>query len=153
VRRAGARLTALLVAAAAIAAEPAIEVNDPWISEAPPGTGVAAAYLEIRNGGETPATLIGASSPRFDRVEMHESGIRDGMASMRRLEQVEIPPQGRVAFAPGGGHFMLFGKPPLPRAGEDVPLALQFADGTVVELSIPVRRGKPDDHAREGPAE
>jgi copper(I)-binding protein len=62
------------------------------------------------------------------------------MASMRRLEQVEIPAGGTVSFAPGGKHFMLFGKPPLPRAGENVSLKLNFADGGVLELSVPVRK-------------
>ena len=132
-------LIAAGIGVAAPEAASTAEVHDAWISEAPPGTGVAAAYLEIFNGGETALVLTGASSPRFDRIEMHESVIREGMASMHRLEQVEVPPAGRVAFAPGGRHFMLFGKPPLPRAGEQVPLALHFADGTTLGLSIAVR--------------
>jgi len=130
----------LLAAAANAGAQTAIETGNAWISEAPPGVGVAAAYLEIHNRGAAPATLTGAESVRFERVEMHESMIHDGMAAMHQLDGVEIPAGASVAFAPGGRHFMLFGKPPLPRAGEEVTLTLRFADGTAIELKAPVRR-------------
>lgn len=142
--RAVVRSAALFLAAAlAMAAEPAVEVADAWINEPPPGAGVAAAYMEIGNTTQTPVSLTGATASGFDRVEMHETSLRDGMASMRRLEQVEIPAGETVPFAPGGKHFMLFGKPPLPRAGENVSLNLEFADGSVLELKVPVRGVRP----------
>jgi hypothetical protein len=135
------RAALFLAAATAIAAEPAVEVAGAWISDPPPDAGVAAAYMEIRNATQAPVSLTGATAgSNFDRVEMHETTLRQGMASMHRLELVEIPAGGTVSFAPGGKHFMLFGKPPLPRAGENVALSLKFADGGVLELSVPVRR-------------
>jgi copper(I)-binding protein len=134
---------AVVLAAAAVAADPTVDVADAWISEPPPGAGVAAAYMEIRNATQAPMSLTGATAPRFDRVEMHETSLREGMASMRRLEQVDIPAGGTVSFATGGKHFMLFGKPPLPRAGENVSLKLNFADGSMLDLNVPVRGIRP----------
>ena len=135
----GLRLLPLLLAAAAVAAaELPLHVDDPWIREAPPGAGVAAGYLRIHNAAAQPAMLIGADSPQFQRIEFHESTVRDGMSSMRRLERIEISAGEAVALEPGGRHLMLFGKPPLPRAGDNVSLTLRFADGTVLELRVPV---------------
>jgi hypothetical protein len=140
VNRAVAGTAALFLAAAtAIAAEPSIEAVNAWINEPPPGVGIAAAYMDLRNTTQEPMFLAGASGAPFERVEMHETTVRDGTTSMRRLEQVEIPAGGTVSFAPGGKHFMLFGKPPLPRAGEHVSMRLRFADGGGLELKVPVR--------------
>lgn len=132
-------LPLLLVAATVAAAEPPVRVDDPWVREAPPGVGVAAGYLRIHNAAAQPVMLIGADSPQFQRIEFHESTVRDGMSSMRRLERIEIPAGETAALAPGGRHLMLFGEPPLPRAGESVSLILHFADGTVLEVQAPLR--------------
>lgn len=135
------RLACLCLAAAVAAsgAEPPVQVSDPWIREAPPGAGAAAGYLEIRNASTAPATLVGASAPPFYRVEMHESIIREDMASMRRLDRVEIAPGARASFAPGGRHLMLFGRAPLPRAGDMVRMQLEFEGGAVLNIEVPVR--------------
>lgn len=135
-------IAALLLAAAAPGGGSPVEAIDPRISEAPPVTGVAAGYMELRNSGGTTLTLTGVSSPEFERIEMHESMVHDGMSSMHKLEQVDIPARDSVSFAPGGLHFMLFGKPPLPRAGEIVPVTLRFSDGTALELHVPVRAAR-----------
>jgi copper(I)-binding protein len=139
-------LMLLLAAAAAVAGTSPVRANDPWIAEAPPVAGVAALYMEIRNATDRPVRLTGAISPRFRKIEMHESTVRDGMASMRRLDGIDIGAGESVSFAPGGRHFMLFGEAPLPRAGESVPISLQFADGTALELSVPVRQGSDVAH-------
>ena len=125
-----------------------IEVSGAWVSEAPPGTGVAAAYLEIRNSGKEPVILAGAAAPRFKRVEIHRSEVRDGIAGMRLQQQVPIPPGTTLRFAPGGYHLMLFRDPPLPRAGDTVGLTLRFGDGTTLAVEAPVRRpGAGDTHS------
>jgi hypothetical protein len=136
-------IAALLLALTAVAAgqqaEPQISVSDAWMSEAPPGTQVAAAYMEIRNGTGRPIALVGANAPRFERIEMHESELRNGMASMRRLDRIDIPAGGRVTLAPGGKHLMLFRKPPLPRDGDIIFMALQFSDGSLIGANVQVR--------------
>jgi copper(I)-binding protein len=54
-----------------------------------------------------------------------------------------VPAGGAVEMAPGGVHLMLHGLQ--LRAGEQLPLRLYFANGEVLEVSVPVRR--PDAQA------
>lgn len=133
---------ALMVAALAmpaLAAQGEITASGAWIAAGPPVVKINAGYLRIDNTGTDAATLTGAESPRFARIEMHSSELKDGMIAMRREIAVEIPAGGSAAFSPGALHLMLFDGNPAPVAGESIPLTLIFADGRRVEVSADVR--------------
>lgn len=127
----------LAIACAARAAE--VSVTDPWIAAGPPVVKVNAGYLRIDNAGAVPVTLTGAASPRFARIEMHRNEMQNGMVSMHREQKVEIPAGGTVSFTPGALHLMLFDAVSRPVLGEVIPLTLQFADGTTIEVDAMVR--------------
>lgn len=127
----------LLVSSAALAE---VKVEAPWIAEAPPGAPVLAGYMQLHNEGEQAQALTGASSPAFAQVELHKSAEKEGVARMAKQERVEVPAQGSIALAPGGLHLMLM-RPSKPlKAGDSVPLSLQFESGERVELEVPVRK-------------
>lgn len=120
-------------------------MHDAWISASPPGVKVNAAYLEIRNLSGIDATLVRADSPRVDRIEMHLSEVRNGVAGMRRQDTVTIPAGGAVSFEPRGYHLMLFDAAPPLQIGETVPMTFEFSDGTVIDAAATVeRRDGPD---------
>jgi hypothetical protein len=101
---------------------------------------VLAAYMTIENQGSTVRVLTGANSPSFDEVMFHGTKIRDGIAEMYHLHDVEIRPGESAVFAPGGNHLMLMGlKQPL-RAGDHVVLNLDFRTGRSVSVSAEVRK-------------
>ena len=52
---------------------------------------------------------------------------------MTPLAGIDVRAGGRVAFAPGGRHAMLFGIDPAVKPGTAVPLRFGFADGTTAE--------------------
>src|SRR5262245_4642660 len=103
----------------------AVDVSDAWASATPEGATVGAVYLRIE--AKAGDTLLSASSPMADRIEMHHSIEENGMTKMRPLESVPLAPGKPFDFAPGGAHFMLIGlRAPLLR-GMRIPLTLELA--------------------------
>lgn len=126
-----------------------ISINEVWIAEAPPVSGVNAGYLQIINSGEQPLTLLEVTSPVFSKIEIHETVMRDNIAKMQYLQTVEIPAGETLVFAPGGLHLMMFNaKQPLT-SGDSVPVSLRFSDGIVRDIQAIVRQrdGMTPDHS------
>lgn len=141
---------ALLLSTAAAANAADLQVNQPWVREAPPGASVQAAYMQLHNGGQTALKVIAISSPDFARVEMHRTEMKDGMARMLPVKSLDLAPGETLSLAPGGYHLMLFEPHRALRAGDRVQLQLQLEDGGSVAVEAPVRRatggGMPMQH-------
>ena len=122
-----------------------VTVLNPWIREAPPSVQTMAAYMVIRNNGTVGKTVTGANSPLFARVEFHETVHHGNMATMIARDSLVIDAGGQVSLKPNGYHMMLIApKTPRPlRAGDKVPLALYFSDGSQVIIEAEVRKGQP----------
>lgn len=138
----------LLVLAAAIRAEPALEIRDPWIREAPPTARVLAGYLILDNHGETPVIVTGASSPDFESAEIHQTLVEDGMARMLPVEELAIPANEHIALEPGGRHLMLYNPARALRHGDTTVLTIHLEDGSDITVTVPVMRqtGDPGHH-------
>lgn len=134
-----------LAALSARAGGAEIQVLDAWVQAAPPGVKVLAAYLEIKNTGEKPQTLVGVSSPAFDQIGIHKTVMHGNMAHMEHLKELAIPPRASVTMKPGGLHLMLMdGKKPLS-AGDQVPMTLVFKNGDKAAFTAKVRSGQAED--------
>src|SRR5262249_45815004 len=71
--------------------------------------------------------LVGGSTPVGQKVEMHETATKDGVATMRPvLGGLSIPPGRTVTLAPGGYHIMIIGLNAPLKEGDHVPMTLQF---------------------------
>lgn len=135
-------LVLCLAPLAVLAAGPApLDVSDPWVRALPPGQPNTAAYLVVTNSADEAVTIVGASSPLAETVEIHTSREVDGLQRMERLDQVQVASGERVAFAPGGKHLMLLGLSRMPSPGEEVQLCLQLAKGDEVCTLAGVRKG------------
>jgi copper(I)-binding protein len=88
--------------------------------------GVTAGYFTLQNTGAAD-TLLSASTPVASSVEMHESTTENGMMAMKRLDKVEVPAGGIVAFEPGGKHLMMFGVKSDIALGSQATFTLTFA--------------------------
>lgn len=97
-----------------------------------------AAYFTLV-GGKEADRLIAISSPRVERIELHEGGSHGGMATMRPIDSVAVGVGEQVAFAPGGRHAMLFGIDPALQAGQRLPLTFRFASGLEVGAEAELR--------------
>lgn len=98
-----------------------------------------AAYFTL-NGGEAENSLIEMSSPQVVRVELHETGMKDGMMTMSPIESgVAVPAGAKVAFEPGGKHAMLFDIAPSVKAGGTLTLTFSYASGRKIEVAAAVK--------------
>jgi periplasmic copper chaperone A len=136
----------LLITGLLAVADSAVVVRDVWVREAPPGAPVLAAYFTLENPGSKADKLVAVRGADFEKIEIHATEIRDGVARMIALDALPIPPHAVVKLAPGGYHLMLHHPRRALAAGMSVKLELRFESGTRLAVVAPVRR------AESGPA-
>ena len=122
--RFGGFLAALLLSVCVYAGD--IQVEKAWARATAPGQDAAGVDLTITS--KQAATLVGVSSPACKSVELHSMTMThdSGMMKMREVEAIELPAGKTVNLHDSGFHLMLTGlKAPL-KAGEAVPLTLDF---------------------------
>lgn len=115
-----------------------LRVTDAWISEAPPGAMMLAGYLKLENLGHEPHTITAIRSNSGAEVMMHVTEIVDGVAKMRHLDALTIPPGEKAVFEPGGYHLMIMGAPAL-KAGDHLDLQIVTDHGDPIEVQAEVR--------------
>ena len=107
-------------------------VNLPILDEGAPG------YFMIQNRGDKLRKLVGGSSPRCEKIEIHRAVVKDGAMTSDALDEWDIPAGGAVAFMPRGLFLMLIGAKDLLE-GETIPIELEFADGEKLGIEAVVR--------------
>ena len=141
--------TVALLAIAAICVMPAsaqqikagdLVLDHAWARATPGGAKVGGGFLTIENKGATPDKLIGGSSPAAGKVELHETAMNNGVATMRPVKGgLSISPAQSVTLAPGGYHLMLMQlKAPLKK-GDKVPVTLAFEKAGEVKVTLDVQ--------------
>ncbi len=117
-----------------------ITIDHPWSRATPPVAPVAGGYLTLTNDGDIADRLISISSPLSDRVEIHESTVSDGVASMRPVQiGIEIGSGETVELQPGGMHIM-FLKPSRPlKDGERFAATLVFEQAGAIDVEFAVQ--------------
>jgi copper(I)-binding protein len=118
----------------------AVHVENAWAAPTPGGVDVSAGYLTVVNGGSAEDTLIGASSPRAARVEVHEMTMQSGVMQMRAVARLAIPAGQSIDLAPNGRHLMFYGVTQPFAVGETIPVRLVFAQAGAIDVALPVRR-------------
>ncbi len=117
-----------------------VTVESPWVREAPPHAEALAAYMVLKNSNSTVEVLQKVTSPAFKQVEIHQTSIHNGTASMEAQDSLSIPANGKVSLAPNGHHLMLIGAAHPLKVGDTVDLFLHFQGGKTVEVHAPVRK-------------
>ena len=129
-------------------------ISQAWSRATPSGAKTGGGYLTIENKGSAPDRLIAASAEIAGKLQVHEMSVKDGVMTMRPLEQgLAIEPGKTVKLAPGGYHLMLMDlKQPL-KQGDKVPVTLEFEKAGKVALSLDVQgvgAQAPVGHDRSG---
>ena len=120
-------------------AEDTVAVMNAWVRGTDAGAKANAGYMTLINLADSELRLIAVSSPAFDRVEMHEMAVENGMMKMRELDDVAIPPNGQVRFAPGGQHLMMHGPAGGHlKLGQTLDMTLEFDNGQQQTVTVKV---------------
>jgi copper(I)-binding protein len=125
---------------AAATAETGVSVRDAWVREAPPGAAMMAGYMVLQNNTSRPQVLLAASSSGFGTVMIHRTVVKEGLTGMEHASQIELLPNARLLFAPGGYHLMLLNPKRTLHAGDHVDISLEFRGGLVIPVAYEVRK-------------
>ena len=117
-----------------------IVITQAWSRATPGGAKIGGGYLTIANKGSAPDRLIHCSGDVAAKIEVHEMSMKNGVMTMRPLDNgLTIEPGTTVKLAPGGFHLMLFDlKSPL-KQGDKVPVTLEFEKAGKVTVSLDVQ--------------
>lgn len=119
-----------------------LTVADPWVrattdTEMPE---MSAAFMALDNDGDETVTIVSASSPVTDMVELHETAVIDGKSAMQAIDGgIALEPGRGQLLQPGGMHVMLMGLDTELAPGDEVEITLELSDGSTVEITAPVK--------------
>ena len=116
---------------------PPLAIGDVDVFAPLPGSSASVAYMTMTNNTGDPIVVEHVSSPQFGRVELHETQISDGIASMRAIGTLPIPAGSSVELEEGGMHLMLM--QPEGKLAVDQPVTLRVhydTDGVVMVTTV-----------------
>ncbi len=123
-----------------LACDTGIDVEDLWIRQsAVPGVS-AAGFFRLRNGCAHAITLVSVTSPRFARVEIHQSIMQGGNWTMHRRRSLTVQAGETVVFQTGNLHLMLMDPEGPVEVGQHIPVLFHFEDGREVAATAEVRK-------------
>ena len=129
-----------LLALPACARDCAPQVREGWVRLMPVAMPMMAGFGRIENSCGTPVTIVGASSPSFGEVSLHETRIVGGVSRMRAVPELRIAPQGSAVLKPGGLHLMLMSPGAPLKEGSRVAVEFRLKDGGVLRGELEARR-------------
>ena len=145
-------VAAALTIGAILALTPGVLANDVMVmgafarASAMPTAKAGAVYMSLANHGATTDRLLSITTDAAETAEVHESVVKDGIATMGAVASLEIPAGGTIELKPGGFHIMLSGlKAPLKKGGM-IMLDLTFEHAGKVEVMANVG-DVAEDHA------
>lgn len=116
-----------------------LKIDHPVARATTPTARTSAGYMTIKNVGETADTLLAVEAD-FPRVELHTTTVTAGVASMQKLEAVEIPMGATVTFEQGGLHVMIMGVTTQLMEGDTVPAVLVFENAGRIDVDFNVEQ-------------
>ena len=116
-----------------------LKIGHPWSRATPAGAKVGGGYLSIENTGSAADRLVSVSVPFAARAEVHEMAVKDGIMTMRPLDNgVDVPAGAKVEFKPGGYHIMFMDLKQQLKQGEMMKGTLTFEKAGTVDVEFKV---------------
>ncbi len=145
-------IAAVAVAALVALASPAaahdfklgpLRIDHPYATPTPAGATTGAAYVRtLRNTGEQPDRLVGASTPVARAVEIHRSTVdAQSVMRMRAVDGIELPPRSELKLRHGGEHHLMLIDLITPlKNGDRFPMTLRFEKAGEREVTVWVQQ-------------
>ncbi|MEX2549286.1 MAG: copper chaperone PCu(A)C [Nitriliruptoraceae bacterium] len=130
-------LLALIVAGCGPNGTPELHVGT--VQAADPIAGSSQVVLSITNDGDADDTLLAVETDAAVAIELHETRIEDGQATMERLDEVPLPAGETVRFQPGGLHLMMVGPDDEVELGATFDITLEFDRSEAITATAEVR--------------
>jgi copper(I)-binding protein len=126
-------------------------ISQAWSRATPGGAKTGGGFLSIENKGSAPDRLVAVSGDFAGKIEVHEMAVKNGVMTMRPVENgLTIEPGKTVTLAPGGYHLMMLDlKAPL-KQGDKLPVTLQFEKAGTVAVTLDVQGVGAKGPAAEG---
>lgn len=129
--------TALLLSTSLVQAAD-LSFSDARARAVPPGAEISAAFMNVMNNSNSEVAMLSAESSVAQNVELHSNTMDGGKMKMRRVDQIALQGNTKVALEPGGLHIMFIGLNRSLAEGDTVDLTINLSDGTSESLEIPV---------------
>ena len=121
------RLMAFMWLGLATMAHAQIKVEHAWVRATVAGQQATGAYMKITSS--QPVKLVAVTTPAANINEIHEMKMEGGVMKMRAfLAGLDIPANQTIELKSGGFHVMMMDLKQTIKAGEAVPMQLQFTD-------------------------
>ncbi|MFV1985263.1 MAG: copper chaperone PCu(A)C [Thiohalomonadales bacterium] len=134
-------LTTLIFCLASISwAKDSITVSDAWVADAPPNSTTYAGYLTIKNSGAEAVELLTVSSPKFKKVEIHQTQVIKNIARMVEQDGLPIFEKETTKFAPGGLHLMMIEPKGALKLGDKIEITLKFENKLTKTVTAIVKK-------------
>jgi periplasmic copper chaperone A len=114
-----------------------LTVYDAYIRQ-PASPDVAAAYLTVRNDGNTPDRLSSAYCGAAGTTSVHADSAAMQPGDEAKSTPLAVPADATVSLTPAKGHIMLDKLTGTLKAGDTVSLLLRFDNAGQVLLDVPV---------------
>jgi len=116
-----------------------LRIENTWSPAAPPVAKVMAGYMTINNTSKHAVKITATKSPLFKTVEIHLTEMKNGMMSMIKQENLNIPANGKLELKPGSLHMMLMGKLKPIKTGSSIPVTISFDNGESSNINLLVK--------------
>lgn len=134
--------TLILLAPAAFACETVtvggMSLRNAWSKATIGASRPASFYVEIANNGASDDALIGITTPAADKPMLHQTVVKDGIASMPHAMSIAVPAGQTVELAPGGYHGMLMELTGALAEGDRFPVTLTFEKAGEATINVEV---------------
>ncbi len=130
----------LLASGLAFAQDNQVQFNGGWIKQLPPVVPMRAGYIKIVNTSEKPRKIVAMQSSSFEKVEMHETKLVDGLMKMIALDSIDLPANSTTEFKPGGKHMMLITPLQTLAIGDKVEIIATFEDETSQSFMLEIKK-------------
>ena len=109
--------------------------NDLTVYAPRAGNRVTAGFTNITNNSPDTITINSISSPQFNIVEIHETIMNNGIASMIKINTLTILEKQSVSLKPGGKHLMLIDPVKRISEGEEIRLIFELSNNETMTLN------------------
>lgn len=114
-----------------------VRIEDAWVRTPIAGRNVTAGYARIQ--ASAPLTLIRASSPDAERIELHSVEMDETNVMRMRRQDEFVMDNGGLVFEPGGAHLMIFGLNPDAVERGTLEITFEFESGPDRIITFEVR--------------